>query len=125
MISLWFSATRKVCCKNALACSKSKRSCTARKAIDGSFHILLPNLHDWNAFIKPGELLALMKRYGLDHREITGLKPGTNPITTTILLRKRKRGKISLFEMGTLMSFQQTRDTSILYMGYALKAGHA
>jgi 2-polyprenyl-6-hydroxyphenyl methylase / 3-demethylubiquinone-9 3-methyltransferase len=82
-----------------------------------------PNLHDWNAFIKPRELLALLMRYGLDNREITGLKPGTNPIAMTILMRKRKRGEISLYEMGSRMSFQQSKDTSILYMGYAIKAG--
>lgn len=82
-----------------------------------------PNLHDWNAFIKPHELLTLLKSHGLDNREITGLKPGTNPITMTILMRKRKRGEISLYEMGSRMSFQQSKDTSILYMGYAIKAG--
>jgi len=65
-----------------------------------------------------------MKRHGLDSRKITGLKPGINPIATTVLMRKRKRGKISLFEMGSLMRFRQTRDTSILYMGYAIKADH-
>ncbi len=82
-----------------------------------------PNLHDWNAFIKPHELLTLLKHHGLDNREIMGLKPGTNPIVTTILLRKRKRGKLSLSEMGSLMRFRQSRDTSIMYMGYAMKAG--
>ncbi len=64
------------------------------------------NLHDWNAFIKPHELLTLLKHLGIDNREIRELKPGTNPIVTTILLRKRKRGKISLFEMGSLMRFR-------------------
>ena len=80
-----------------------------------------PNLHDWNAFIKPHELQTLLKHYGLDNREITGLKPAANPIAMTILMRKRKRGEISLYEMGSRMSFQQSKDTSILYMGYAIK----
>ncbi len=82
-----------------------------------------PNLHDWNAFIKPHELLLLFQRHTLDNREITGLKPAANPIAMTILMRKRKRGEISLYEMGSRMSFQQSKDTSILYMGYAIKAG--
>ena len=81
-----------------------------------------PNLHDWNAFIKPSELLTLIKRNGLDNREITGLAPAANPIAMTILMRRRKRGKISLYEMGSRMRFQQSKDTSILYMGYAIKA---
>ena len=80
-----------------------------------------PNLHDWNAFIKPHELQTLLKRYGLYNRDITGLKPAANPIAMTILMRKRKRGEISLYEMGSRMSFQQSKDTSILYMGYAIK----
>ena len=79
-----------------------------------------PNLHDWNAFIKPHELLFLLQRYGLDNREITGLKPVANPIAMTILMRKRKRGEIS---EGSRMSFQQSKDTSVLYMGYAIKVG--
>jgi 2-polyprenyl-6-hydroxyphenyl methylase / 3-demethylubiquinone-9 3-methyltransferase len=81
-----------------------------------------PNLHDWNAFIKPRELLVLLTRHGLNNREITGLKPAANPIAMTILMRKRKRGEISLYEMGSRMSLQQSKDTSILYMGYAIKA---
>ena len=81
-----------------------------------------PNLHDWSAFIKPRELLALMTRCGLDNRELTGLKPANNPLAMTILMRQRKRGKISLYDMGSRMRFQQSRDTSILYMGYAIKA---
>jgi 2-polyprenyl-6-hydroxyphenyl methylase/3-demethylubiquinone-9 3-methyltransferase len=81
-----------------------------------------PKLHDWNAFIKPRELLALMKRHGLDSREITGLNPANNPLTMTMLMRRRKKGKISLHEMGSRMIFQQSKDTSVLYMGYAIKA---
>ena len=79
------------------------------------------NLHDWNAFIKPGELLTLLERHGFNNREITGLKPAANPIAMTILMRKRKRGEISLYEMGSRMTFQQSKDTSVLYMGYAIK----
>jgi 2-polyprenyl-6-hydroxyphenyl methylase/3-demethylubiquinone-9 3-methyltransferase len=82
-----------------------------------------PNLHDWHAFIKPRELLSLINRHGLDNREITGLKPASNAIAMTILMRKRKRGEISLHEMGSRMSFKQSKDTSILYMGYAIKVG--
>ena len=82
-----------------------------------------PNLHDWHTFIKPRELLALLKSHRLDNREITGLKPAANPITMTILMRKRKRGEISLYEMGSRMTFQQSKDTSVLYMGYAIKTG--
>jgi 2-polyprenyl-6-hydroxyphenyl methylase / 3-demethylubiquinone-9 3-methyltransferase len=81
-----------------------------------------PNLHDWNDFIKPRELVTLMRRHGLISREITGLKPRTNPVETAVLLLKRKRGTISFHDMGSRMCFRQTRNTSILYMGYAVKA---
>jgi hypothetical protein len=63
-----------------------------------------------------------MTHCGLDNRELTGLKPANNPLAMTILMRQRKRGKISLYEMGSRMRFQQSRNTSILYMGYAIKA---
>jgi 2-polyprenyl-6-hydroxyphenyl methylase / 3-demethylubiquinone-9 3-methyltransferase len=87
-----------------------------------STSFMTPKLHDWNAFIKPRELLALMKRHGLDSREITSLNPANNPLTMTMLMRRRKKGKISLHEMGSRMIFQQSKDTSVLYMGYAIKA---
>ena len=32
--------------------------------------VMPPNLHDWNMFIKPRELQALMERYRLDQKEI-------------------------------------------------------
>ncbi len=80
-----------------------------------------PNLHDWRAFIKPRELQTLMLRAGLDNQALTGLKPGLNPLAILLLLWRWKRGALTLSEMGARMRLQQSRDTSVLYVGYALK----
>ncbi len=82
--------------------------------------IMPPNLHDWNMFIKPNELRVLMKRQGLELKEVQGLKPGTHPISLIGLLRQRKQGKMSLMEFSKRVQFQQSKDTSILYAGYAV-----
>lgn len=79
-----------------------------------------PNLHDWNMFIKPDELRALMKSQRLELREVQGLKPVANPVALISLLRKRKQGKLSFFEFSKRVQFQQSKDTSILYVGYAV-----
>ncbi len=83
---------------------------------------LMPlNLHEWKMFIKPRELQALMKRYGLIPLELTGLGPHVNPITLVTLLRKRKRGELSYKEVGARAKMGRIKNTSNSYMGYATK----
>jgi 2-polyprenyl-6-hydroxyphenyl methylase / 3-demethylubiquinone-9 3-methyltransferase len=87
-----------------------------------STSVLPPHLHDWQMFIKPRELQALMKRYGLIAQELTGLGPRANPITALTLLRKRKRGKVSYKEVGAHLNIGRIKNTSNSYMGYAIKS---
>lgn len=82
---------------------------------------LPPNLHDWHHFIKPQELLRCMQRYHLQNQEIKGMSLHANPFVAINLLLRHKRGKITLTEMGRRMNFQESRDLSGSYMGYALK----
>ena len=79
-----------------------------------------PKLHDWKMFITPDELRALMKRQGLELREVQGLKPGAHPLILIALLSQRKRGKLSHAEFGKRVQFRQSKDASILYAGYAV-----
>jgi 2-polyprenyl-6-hydroxyphenyl methylase/3-demethylubiquinone-9 3-methyltransferase len=85
------------------------------------------NLHDWKAFIKPQELKQLMRRHGLDPRDITGLVPRIDPLTNIKRLfdiRKLKRGEITYAAFGRGMVFRMQRFTSLNYIGYALKPPH-
>jgi 2-polyprenyl-6-hydroxyphenyl methylase/3-demethylubiquinone-9 3-methyltransferase len=82
----------------------------------------LPNLHDWNKFIKPTELRQLMAQHGLQHRAVVGMKPQGNPIGLIRQLRKRKRGEISYGELGRRMKMRAASDLSMSYMGWAVKS---
>jgi 2-polyprenyl-6-hydroxyphenyl methylase / 3-demethylubiquinone-9 3-methyltransferase len=80
-----------------------------------------PDLHDWNKFIKPEELLALLAANGLQKRGLTGLTSVANPLRTIRLLRARKRGEISYYEAARRIGLRETRDMSVSYIGYAQK----
>lgn len=82
---------------------------------------MAPDLHDWRQFIKPDELRAIMVRHGLQPRDIAGLSPGANPIALFRALRQRKRGAITYAETGRRVAMRVSKDTSVMYMGYALK----
>jgi 2-polyprenyl-6-hydroxyphenyl methylase/3-demethylubiquinone-9 3-methyltransferase len=78
-----------------------------------------PNLHDWNMFIKPEELIPLMAEHGLQNRGLTGLKPSANPIRALRILRARKRGEISYLEAARRIDLRESRGKGLLFMGYA------
>jgi len=80
-----------------------------------------PNLHDWRKFIKPEELTAILAANGLQNHGLTGLKPATNPLQTLRLLRARKRGEITYLEAARRLDLRVSRDTSILFIGWAQK----
>ncbi len=81
-----------------------------------------PNLHDWRMFIKPDELVSLMAVNGLKNHGLTGLRPAANPLSALRTLRARKRGEISYLEAARRLELRESRDKSILYIGYASKA---
>lgn len=81
-----------------------------------------PHLHDWKMFITPEELRTHLVQQGLELREVQGLKPGAHPLILIALLRQHKRGKLPLVEFSKRLQFQQSKDTSILYAGYAVPA---
>jgi 2-polyprenyl-6-hydroxyphenyl methylase/3-demethylubiquinone-9 3-methyltransferase len=72
-------------------------------------------------FIKPGELDASMQRAGLDRRDRLGIGPARNPVSMILDMRRRARGDLTFGEFGARNKFRETRDTSLLYAGYALK----
>jgi 2-polyprenyl-6-hydroxyphenyl methylase/3-demethylubiquinone-9 3-methyltransferase len=79
------------------------------------------NLHSWERFVTPAELIAAMDRHGLHSLGHTGLKPVANPIRLFGLLRRQRRGEISAVELGHAAVMAASRDASILYIGHARK----
>ena len=83
--------------------------------------LMEPDLHDWEMFIKPGELAAALARVGLENQETVGLGPARNPLAMLVDMRRRARGDMSFGEFGARNRFRETRDTSLLYAGHAMK----
>ena len=80
-----------------------------------------PDLHDWNMFIKPEELIAVLTGSGLENQGLTGFKPTASPPQIFRLLRARKRGEISYLETLRRIDLRESSDKSIVFMGWARK----
>jgi 2-polyprenyl-6-hydroxyphenyl methylase / 3-demethylubiquinone-9 3-methyltransferase len=85
--------------------------------------IMPRNLHVWTKFITPDELRQTLSRNGLANQETVGLSPVANPLALFVALARRKRGALSIQELGRWARHRQSRDLSMTYMGYALKTG--
>lgn len=89
---------------------------------DWPFSRLLPaNLHRWELFIKPHELLSLMTARGLQNRELIGLRPTASPWRILADLRACKRHEISACDFGQRLAMRPGRGTRVQYFGYANK----
>lgn len=82
-----------------------------------------PHLHDWDQFIKPTELQALMSRHGLEPQEVVGLSLGVRPIAGLRAIRQYKRGVITAGDLGRRFMARVSSNLSGSYAGYAIKAG--
>ncbi len=71
--------------------------------------------HEFGRFIKPAELHALLARYGLTNCETRGLPLRRHPIAAGISYARTRR----------LGGFVLSDDTSMSYVGYAMKAAAA
>ena len=78
--------------------------------------------HDWNMFITPAELTAILDRHGLSVAEITGLAPRANPLALLRSLASARRGRITYGEFSRRMDMGQVRSTAVSYMGFANRA---
>ena len=79
-----------------------------------------PNTHDWRWFIRPSELERELAGAGLNVRDRVGLAP-PNPLAAVRAMRDRARGVITYAELGRRLHLRESRDTSALYAGYAVK----
>jgi len=84
--------------------------------------VMPPNIHDWQMFIKPRELLGVMRRRGLVPQEMVGMVPHANLGDFIELIYTRMRSEFSFKDAGTKIKMGKVRNKSNLYLGYALKA---
>jgi len=83
--------------------------------------IMPPNLHDWQMFIKPSELQAIMTRHGLRHQEIVGVRPRAPVWRVARMFFQLRRGRITYAEASRGLDMGATSNTQEAYMGFALR----
>ena len=86
---------------------------------------LPPDLHDWNQFITPAELRAVLARHHLREDGLTGLRPRVWPPALIPLTRQVKKGKLSYAEFGRRTAMVISRDLRVSYIGHATKVSPA
>ncbi len=84
------------------------------------FAFMPKDLHVWEMFIKPRELKKHLVARGFDNKDIKGLAPAVNPITMLYYLRKRAKGQYSIAQLGQKLKLRESRDKSMLYLGWAV-----
>lgn len=78
-------------------------------------------LHDWDMFITPAELTAVLRRHGLVPGEITGLASRASPLAVLRAYGSARRGRISYGELSRRLDVGQVTSTALSYMGFAVR----
>jgi 2-polyprenyl-6-hydroxyphenyl methylase/3-demethylubiquinone-9 3-methyltransferase len=89
---------------------------------DSPFTKLFPkDTHVWEMFITPEELSAALERHGLHVQGLSGGVIARNPFSTLLEVRRYKRGKINVAELGRRLELKLDPDLSLNYLGVARK----
>ncbi len=78
--------------------------------------------HDWDMFITPAELAAVLERHGLAPGQMTGLGARATPLGALLTLARARLGRITYGELSRRLDIGQVTSTAVSYMGYATKA---
>jgi 2-polyprenyl-6-hydroxyphenyl methylase / 3-demethylubiquinone-9 3-methyltransferase len=78
-------------------------------------------IHVWEMFIRPAELKFLLEQNNLEWKEHRGIRPDASVFKILGYLRKRARGELTYRAMSNKLPLIQSKDMSIMYMGYAVK----
>jgi 2-polyprenyl-6-hydroxyphenyl methylase / 3-demethylubiquinone-9 3-methyltransferase len=78
-------------------------------------------LHDWNMFITPAELVAILDRHGLTVGETAGLGARARPLTVLRALSSARRGRITYGELSRRLDVGRVNSTAIAYLGFATR----
>jgi 2-polyprenyl-6-hydroxyphenyl methylase/3-demethylubiquinone-9 3-methyltransferase len=78
-------------------------------------------VHDWDMFITPAELTAVLRRHGLAPGEITGLGPRARPLTMLRSYANARLGRITYGELSRRLDAGQVTSTAMSYMGFAAR----
>ena len=89
---------------------------------DFSFTKLFPkDAHVWEMFITPKELTDELEKNGMTAKGMNGGTIARHPILTVVEVRRHKRGKINVAELGRRLELILSDDLSLNYLGFAQK----
>ncbi len=80
-------------------------------------------VHNWDMFITPAELTAVLRCHGLAPGEITGLGPRANPVAIFGSYASARLGRITYGELSRRLNVGRVTSTAMSYMGFAVKTG--
>jgi 2-polyprenyl-6-hydroxyphenyl methylase / 3-demethylubiquinone-9 3-methyltransferase len=81
-------------------------------------------LHQFDMFITPRELTAVLDRHGLAVDEIVGLGPrARNPVRLLSAVVRARQGRLSYGRLSRVLDFGEQRSRAVSYMGWATKVG--
>ena len=78
-------------------------------------------IHDWDQFLTPAELAAVLRRHGLAPAEMTGLGARARPWTVLRAFAAARRGRISYGEFSRRLDVGPVKSRAVSYLGYAVK----
>jgi 2-polyprenyl-6-hydroxyphenyl methylase / 3-demethylubiquinone-9 3-methyltransferase len=79
-------------------------------------------IHDWAMFIRPEELVDVMRSHGLRVGDLVGLAPRASPPRVLLNFVRANRGSISYGELSRRLDAGEVKSTRVSYMGYANKS---
>ena len=79
------------------------------------------NVHVWDKFIKPSEIVAVMQDNGLCSKDLKGIGPKRNPLIFLSRMRKVRARKVRGQAVADLLAMRETDDLGISYMGWAIR----
>jgi 2-polyprenyl-6-hydroxyphenyl methylase / 3-demethylubiquinone-9 3-methyltransferase len=78
-------------------------------------------IHDWDMFITPAGLAAILERHGLAPGGMTGLGARAKPLAALRSFISARRGRITYGELSRRLDVGQVSSTAVSYMGFATK----
>ena len=80
------------------------------------------DVHVWEKFIRPDELITSFVTNGLIHTDMTGLSLKLNPVKALFHFARQKFGHMSYAELGNKLILSKSNDLDISYMGFAVRS---
>jgi 2-polyprenyl-6-hydroxyphenyl methylase/3-demethylubiquinone-9 3-methyltransferase len=78
-------------------------------------------IHDWDMFIKPGELADVLRRHGIETGEMTGLGSRASLPAVLASFIAVRRSRITYGEFSRRLDIGRVNSTDVSYMGFATR----